>query len=231
MEAAASDAARSSVATGNGVTDLSMDLESEAHSRRVQDDDIVEIYLVPTPGSSTSSPQPPPQARRSMRRASRTRRNSYSDSVVGESQGAAPPRPDRPASPQSREAATSPTPLGQSQGRRSIYSRIRTFLGHGNPSRRRIVHTIFSLTLYLSQIVISAAFIALTQTKWSSQSARTRGGIGHLSEWDACDKPLGSMMIVWLVRCILGVPLTFWSFKRSATMFVSSAFLIAQSRF
>jgi len=190
----------------------------------------VEISLLPTPSSFAGSPQSPPQARRSMRRASRTTRSSFAGSIAGESQGATQTRPDLPASPQERErereVTASPIPLGQAQGRPSIYSRIRTFLGHGNPARRRIVHTIFSLTLYLSQVVVSAVFIALTQTKWRSHSANTKGGIGHLSEWHACDKPLGSMMIVWLVRCILGVLLTFWSFKRSVTMCVSAMLLI-----
>jgi hypothetical protein len=230
MEAAPSDAAGISVPTGTGVTATSLNLQSETHSRPIMDD-IEEISVQPAYGPSTSSPQPLPQARRSMRRTSRTTRSSYAGSVTGESQGATRTRPDQPASPQRREVATSPTPLGQAQGRPSIYARVRAFLGHGNPSRRRIVHTVFSVTLYLSQIVISAVFIALTQIKWRSQSAKSRGGIGHLSEWDACDKPLGSMMIVWLVRCILGVLLTFWSFKRSIMMCVLSMFLIPRCQF
>lgn len=202
------------MATATGVTEAPLNLQSETHSRRIMDD-IEEISAQPTPGPSTSSPQPPPQVRRSMRRISRTTRSSHAGSMAGESQGAVRTRRDQPASPQRREVATSPTPSGQAQGRPSIYARARAFLGHGNPSRRRIVHTVFSVTLYLSQIAVSAVFIALSQTKWRSQSAKSQGGIGHLSEWHACDKPLGSMMIVWLVRCILGVLLTFWSFKRS----------------
>ena len=101
MEAAAIDAARMAVATGTAVTDPPIAPESDAHSRSVMDD-IVEISLLPTPSSFAGSPQSPPQARRSLRRASRTTRSSYAGSIVGESQGATQTRPDLPASQQDR---------------------------------------------------------------------------------------------------------------------------------
>jgi hypothetical protein len=207
------------VPTGTGLTDTPTTVQWEAHSRPVTDD-IAEISLLPTPGPSSGSPQTPPQSHRSMHRTPSNRSSSRAESVAGASQGAPRTTRDQPGTHQLVDAP-SPPPSEQAQRRPSVYARMRTFLGHGNPSRRRIVHTVFSLALYLSQIVLCAVFIGLTRTIWRSRSAQTRGGTRHLSEWDACDKPLGSMMIVWMVRCIFGVLLTFWSFKRSIMMCVS----------
>lgn len=35
-----------------------------------------------------------------------------------------------------------------------------------------------------------------------------------LSEWDACDRPLGAFNALWLVKVILGALLSFWSWQR-----------------
>lgn len=227
MEAPANDAQTSPIAAHVPLDVATGLTEPETHSRQDEDVDdiVVEVspVLAPTTSDpSSSSPRPPAQAlERSMRRASRT----TSTSRAGDTNSAQPARamststslPSRtfrrasslPTTP--AVLASPPASVHLVEERRSIYAHVRTFLGHGNPARRRKVHTVFSLTLYTSQLVVSAVFIALTQIKWKSQSSSSAGR----SEWDACDKPLGSMMIVWLVRCILGVGLAMWAYRRS----------------
>lgn len=237
MEAHSNDAQPMLVISPASSTDVVAATEPETHSRADIDDidelsppQALEELSLPASPSSSSSLHPPAQALpASMRRASRTTSTTRAGNTSAQAQiDAAAHTTSRPRTlRRSSSLPTSPTAptiasVGADDGsaddeRPSLYARIRTFLGHGNPARRRLVHTIFSLTLYMSQIVVSAVFIALTQTTWISHSSKTQGQ----SEWDACDKPLGSLMIVWLVRCILGVALAIWAFQRSVMQYVA----------
>ncbi|KAF9505716.1 hypothetical protein BS47DRAFT_513403 [Hydnum rufescens UP504] len=82
---------------------------------------------------------------------------------------------------------------------RSLYQRVREFLGHGNPSRRRIVDAYSSLVYCFLQIIIVATFVGLTRSVWRSPRSIDHG----MSEWDACGKPLGPLAIVWIIRTAL----------------------------
>lgn len=35
-----------------------------------------------------------------------------------------------------------------------------------------------------------------------------------VSEWNACDRPLGAWAALWLVRVVLASALAFWEYKR-----------------
>ncbi|KAI0081227.1 hypothetical protein K474DRAFT_1656703 [Panus rudis PR-1116 ss-1] len=39
-----------------------------------------------------------------------------------------------------------------------------------------------------------------------------------MSEWVACDKPLGAWNIIWLIRVALGGILSYWGWKRDRTL-------------
>jgi hypothetical protein len=126
-----------------------------------------------------------------------------------------PPQPSpstvSPTSTSENPTQRSSTGGGRDRPRRSLYQRIREFLGHGNPPRRRIVDAYSSLIYCFAQIIIVASFVGLTRSVWRSPRPDDNG----LSEWDACSKPLGPLAIVWIIRTGLGVYMTIWTFIRT----------------
>ncbi|KAF8305958.1 hypothetical protein DL93DRAFT_2172321 [Clavulina sp. PMI_390] len=173
-------------------------------------------------GPETSAPMERP-SRSSSRRLSRTATRT---SAVGQTEATtlAENAPDSsPDSPSATSPATDTIhhmnvgPLHNHPGqRRSLYARVRAFFGHGNPRRKLLVSTIFGLTFFTAQTIICAVFITLTQVQWKSH---TNGSVGE-SEWLACNVPLGDLMIIWLVRCLLGLILEIWTFTRKMLMYV-----------
>ncbi|KAF8332064.1 uncharacterized protein EI90DRAFT_3123139 [Cantharellus anzutake] len=93
----------------------------------------------------------------------------------------------------------------------NLYRNIRAFFGHGDPARKRLVSTYARVIFCVAQLAIVCVFAAMSRTKWRSP----RPEDNHISEWDACDKPLGPMSIVWLVRLVLGIGLIIWGFYRT----------------
>jgi hypothetical protein len=43
-----------------------------------------------------------------------------------------------------------------------------------------------------------------------------------VSEWDACDRPLGAWAALWLVRVVLASALAFWEFSRDRQLHPAS---------
>lgn len=41
----------------------------------------------------------------------------------------------------------------------------------------------------------------------------------ELSEWDACDRPLGLWAALWILRVILASSLAYWEYRRDRTLY------------
>ena len=56
--------------------------------------------------------------------------------------------------------------------------------------------------------------LILTATHFRSRSDPT------LSEWTACNRPLGVWASVWLIRVLLASSLSYWEFRRDRILYV-----------
>lgn len=85
-----------------------------------------------------------------------------------------------------------------------------TFFGYAGPNakaRKELVGLIWNLTFGLAQFVIIIVMLVISGVRKSPRNPA-------LSEWDACEKPLGAWNCIWLVRVVLGVTVSYWGFKR-----------------
>ncbi|KAG8822707.1 hypothetical protein FRC19_005394 [Serendipita sp. 401] len=81
-------------------------------------------------------------------------------------------------------------------------------MGYGNRGTARRKHTFVlccKLVLGLAQIVSIAVLSAISLHKKSPMDSR-------LSEWDACNRPLGPWVMVWLVRVVLGLTISVYNY-------------------
>ncbi|KAF9460686.1 hypothetical protein BDZ94DRAFT_1265294 [Collybia nuda] len=93
----------------------------------------------------------------------------------------------------------------------SSYERTLAFFGIGRSAsraRRSLVGLFFNLTSGFVQIVIIVTVLALSGTHLKSPTQP------ELTEWVACNRPLGIWACIWVVRAILACGLTYWSFLR-----------------
>ncbi|KIL66189.1 hypothetical protein M378DRAFT_75405 [Amanita muscaria Koide BX008] len=117
-------------------------------------------------------------------------------------------------------ADTSPSTTGPMQAvqdspqrqRQPAFSRIASFFGIGrnaSPQRKLNASLIQDLAWNLSQIVIIVIMLVLTGTYFRSVEN------AHLSEWSACDRPLGVWSCIWIFRACLSTVLAVWDYKRN----------------
>ncbi|KAH8107927.1 hypothetical protein BXZ70DRAFT_22503 [Cristinia sonorae] len=131
-----------------------------------------------------------------------------------------PPTPARsppPATPSRRaSAAAAGTRAGQRNGpqRHGVLGSILTLLGYQGPNaaaRKEIIALVWNLSFALVQFVAVVTLLAI--------SAHTESPIvPGISEWKACERPLGAWNCIWVVRVVLGAILAMWGFKRDRTI-------------
>lgn len=97
------------------------------------------------------------------------------------------------------------------QQRSSLYSRTLAYFGVGrgaSHARKSLVSLIWNLSWGFSQVIVISTLLALSGTVFRSP---TQPGI---SEWKACDRPLGIWACLWIVRVSLASVLAYWEFTR-----------------
>lgn len=97
------------------------------------------------------------------------------------------------------------------QQRRSLYSRTLAYFGVGrgaSHARKSLVSLIWNLSWGFSQVIVISTLLGLSGTVFKSP---TKPGI---SEWKACDRPLGIWACLWIVRVALASVLAYWEFTR-----------------
>jgi len=93
---------------------------------------------------------------------------------------------------------------------RSLYSRTMAYFGYGRDAsraRRSLVALLWNLGWGFVQIVVIISLLALSR---HLESPTDPG----LSEWKACDRPLGVWTCLWVVRVVLTCGLTYWGWVR-----------------
>jgi len=96
--------------------------------------------------------------------------------------------------------------------RRPAYSRILSFFGLGrnaSPRRKLNIGVVQDLTWNFIQIVVIVVMLILSGTHFRSTTDP------RLSEWTACDRPLGVWCTVWVLRVLLSSLLRVWEYKRN----------------
>ncbi|KAF8629658.1 hypothetical protein AX17_005597 [Amanita inopinata Kibby_2008] len=129
-------------------------------------------------------------------------------------------RTDEPRAPTSAPASSQPLtqnhPVRQVERPRiPIFTRIAAFLGLGrHASRRRKLKMdlIQALAWGLVQVVVIVVVLILTGTHFRS----TRDS--SLSEWKACDRPLGVWSCIWILRVCLRTLLRTWEYAKSCRL-------------
>ncbi|KAF8625415.1 hypothetical protein AX15_005379 [Amanita polypyramis BW_CC] len=123
---------------------------------------------------------------------------------------ATPPANDPPVAPFSPLTQNPSVQGTQGQGHPTS-SRIAAFFGLGrNASRQRKLQMglIQALTWNLIQAIVITVILILTATHFRSTINP------RLSEWTACDRPLGIWSCLWLLRVCLSTALKIWDYRR-----------------
>ena len=98
--------------------------------------------------------------------------------------------------------------------------RILAFFGYGrraSKARRALVSLVWNLGWGFIQLVFIIALLTV--------STHTEAkGLAHagLSEWDACDRPLGVWDCLWIGRIFLTCGVSYWGWIRDRTVYVRS---------
>ncbi|PVG02960.1 hypothetical protein CPB86DRAFT_749962 [Serendipita vermifera] len=120
------------------------------------------------------------------------------------------PNLDRPASNQpagANAAAALPAAQGPDHDWHPWHSVI-GLMGYGSRGtllRKHVFTLAFKLVLGIAQITAIAVLSAIS----ARTESPTKPGI---TEWEACDRPLGAWLIVWAVRVALGLAISIYSF-------------------
>ncbi|KAL4255009.1 hypothetical protein ABKN59_003933 [Abortiporus biennis] len=109
--------------------------------------------------------------------------------------------------------ATTPTNQAQAQmlpRRNNFVTKVMIFFGYAGPNakgRREFISLAWSLSFGAAQFI--------TIVTLSAYSAHHRSPTQPaLSEWDACERPLGAWNALWLGRVSLGSLLSYWGWRR-----------------
>ncbi|KAI0745723.1 hypothetical protein C8Q76DRAFT_704696 [Earliella scabrosa] len=81
------------------------------------------------------------------------------------------------------------------------------YIGQDARARRALLSFVFSMIWWFAQFVIVITLLAYSG---SHESPTTPG----VSEWDACDRPLGVWNALWLLKVMLSASLSMWNWKR-----------------
>lgn len=71
------------------------------------------------------------------------------------------------------------------------------------------------ITSFDLQIVVIVTMLILTGVHFRSTKDP------NLSEWKACDRPLGVWASIWIVRVVLASILGYWEYRRNRVLFVN----------
>ncbi|OCB88718.1 hypothetical protein A7U60_g4099 [Sanghuangporus baumii] len=87
--------------------------------------------------------------------------------------------------------------------------RVLAFLGFGTSDRHRreLVGLVWNLGFGFVQIVVTLGIIIYSSVHHSPQQP-------SVSEWTACDKPLGLWSCFWIVKVLFDSGMTYWSWRR-----------------
>ncbi|KAI0706796.1 hypothetical protein C8T65DRAFT_651455 [Cerioporus squamosus] len=81
------------------------------------------------------------------------------------------------------------------------------YAGQDAKARRALVTLVFSQLWWFSQLVIVITFLAYS----GAHESPTMPG---MTEWEACDRPLGTWNALWLIKVVLSSMLSVWSWQR-----------------
>ncbi|KAF8906535.1 hypothetical protein CPB84DRAFT_1726177 [Gymnopilus junonius] len=96
-----------------------------------------------------------------------------------------------------------------------LYVRLMMYFGIGRNAsyaRKSLVSLIWNISWGFLQVVVIMTMLILTGTHFRSASDP------GLSEWTACDRPLGVWASLWVVRVILASSLAYWDFLRERVL-------------
>ncbi|KAF4620323.1 hypothetical protein D9613_000687 [Agrocybe pediades] len=97
--------------------------------------------------------------------------------------------------------------------------RLLSFFGVGRRASRRrkiLSSLIWKLSWGFVQFVVVVTMLILVGVHFKSVDDPT------LSEWTACDRPLGTWASLWVVRDVLASILAYWDYKRDTARFVTT---------
>ncbi|KAI5123656.1 hypothetical protein M0805_001686 [Coniferiporia weirii] len=120
-------------------------------------------------------------------------------------------RPPPPPPPPSRVRNPQPQRVLENR-RRGLLGRARRVLaffgyGTGNRLRRELVSLIWTLSFGSVQFIVTIAILSYSSVHHSPTQP-------SISEWKACDKPLGLWGCFWIVKVALDCCVTYWGWKR-----------------
>ncbi|KDN34698.1 hypothetical protein RSAG8_12219, partial [Rhizoctonia solani AG-8 WAC10335] len=94
-----------------------------------------------------------------------------------------------------------------------ISTRIRRALGLATPK----ASLIWRLTFGTSEIIVIGVLLGLSSKPGSVPPDARPLAIGgfEMSQWQACDRPLGAWNIVWAVKAFLGLGMASWEYMRA----------------
>ncbi|KAI0663477.1 hypothetical protein C8Q70DRAFT_950102 [Cubamyces menziesii] len=123
-----------------------------------------------------------------------------------------PPTWDVPLFDEPRRVPPAPPPdqNADTEGADGLFGMLMESLGYAGPNakaRRELLSLIFSLTFGFAQVVIIITLLAYSA---HHESPTVPGE----TEWQACERPLGTWNALWLIRVGLGSLLAYWTWRR-----------------
>ncbi|ESK97193.1 c3hc4 type (ring finger) zinc finger containing protein [Moniliophthora roreri MCA 2997] len=112
--------------------------------------------------------------------------------------------------PQTSTTTTTNQPPRQYHPQRSFIYRAMIYLGYGrgaSPARRILVSLIWNIAWGLTQIITIIGLLAYSAVHKSPTTP-------SITEWVACDRPLGVWSCLWIGRVVVATILSYWGWKR-----------------
>ncbi|KAG8923579.1 hypothetical protein FRC02_011051 [Tulasnella sp. 418] len=91
---------------------------------------------------------------------------------------------------------------------RTVRQRIRFFFSSQNSESRKRTANVIRVCIGFLEVVTIVVLSILSATKWKSKLDP------HLSEWEACTKPVGTWNALWAARVTLAIGLGIWEIIR-----------------
>ncbi|KDR75897.1 hypothetical protein GALMADRAFT_68821 [Galerina marginata CBS 339.88] len=126
--------------------------------------------------------------------------------------GRPPPQPPQAMTPHNHQQANR---AGSIPRNLPLYVRLMMYFGVGrraSHARKSLVSLIWNVSWGFLQVVAIITMLILTGTLFRSTTNPS------LSEWTACDRPLGVWASLWVVRVVLASVLAYWEFQRDRVL-------------
>ncbi|KAF5316903.1 hypothetical protein D9611_003888 [Ephemerocybe angulata] len=125
------------------------------------------------------------------------------------SQGGGSSNPQTPSGAYNGNAPQVAAPLRQAQESWLRNTMSSMGIGRGaTPARKSEMSLLWNLCWGFSQVAVVSVMAALSSKMWKSRHDPS------LSEWQACDRPLGIWACLWVTRVFLASGLAYWDFVR-----------------